>query len=159
MRDETQAIQATRYAVLAEVVLLIAETTDLERLLNELVSQVRRLLDFDRCTLALINDDGETYRLQTLVERRDVARAAGRVNRAGDDVDRRRVGQRGTRNLRSVIHRVIHPREPAHRAGDRLVAIGEELGREDVQDRGAAGGTEFADLVHVPGTRGIEHVA
>ena len=28
------------------------------------------MLDFERCTLALINDDGETYRLQTLLETR-----------------------------------------------------------------------------------------
>ncbi|MFQ5972177.1 MAG: PAS-domain containing protein, partial [Alphaproteobacteria bacterium] len=67
--------QAARYALLSEVVLLIAQTSDLQRLLADAVNKLKWVLDFERCTLALRNDDGESYRLQTLLEtRRKVAK-------------------------------------------------------------------------------------
>jgi signal transduction histidine kinase/DNA-binding response OmpR family regulator/HPt (histidine-containing phosphotransfer) domain-containing protein/PAS domain-containing protein len=58
-------------------VLLIAQTADLQQLLKRLIGQVKWVLDFDRCTLALLNEDGQTYQLQTLLEtRRDRPRVA-----------------------------------------------------------------------------------
>jgi GAF domain-containing protein len=72
--QETGQIQATRYGMLSEIVLLIAKTPDLQRLLKQLITHVKWVLDFNRCTLALINSDDQTYRLQLLLEtRRDVA--------------------------------------------------------------------------------------
>ena len=70
MGTETGQIQAARYALLSEVVLLIAKTTDLSQLQKQLIGQVKWVLDFERCTLALLNDDRQTYRLQTLLETR-----------------------------------------------------------------------------------------
>ncbi|MEJ2559629.1 MAG: hypothetical protein P8186_26105 [Anaerolineae bacterium] len=77
MGKETGQIQAARYGMLSEVVLLIAQTADLQQLLKRLIGQVKWVLDFDRCTLALLNEDGQTYQLQTLLEtRRDRPRVA-----------------------------------------------------------------------------------
>ena len=73
--QETGQIQAARYGLLSEVVLLIAQTSDLQRLLKGAINKVKWVLDFERCTLALLNGDGQTYQLQTLLEtRRNVPR-------------------------------------------------------------------------------------
>jgi signal transduction histidine kinase/DNA-binding response OmpR family regulator/HPt (histidine-containing phosphotransfer) domain-containing protein/PAS domain-containing protein len=70
MEHDSGPIQAARYAMLSDVVLLISKTADLQQLLNKLIGQVKWVLDFDRCTLALLNDEGQTYQLQTLLETR-----------------------------------------------------------------------------------------
>jgi signal transduction histidine kinase/CheY-like chemotaxis protein/HPt (histidine-containing phosphotransfer) domain-containing protein len=70
MTQDTEQIQAARYGMLSEVVLLIAKTSDLQQLLKQLIRKVKWVLDFDRCTLALLNADGQTYQLQTLLETR-----------------------------------------------------------------------------------------
>ena len=62
MEPETGQIQSARYALLSEVVLLIAKTADLAQLQKQLIGQVKWALDFERCTLALLNDDKQTYR-------------------------------------------------------------------------------------------------
>ncbi len=73
-RAEAWQAQAARYALLSEVVLLIAKTSDFERLLSGAINKIKWVLDFDRCTLALLNSDGESYSLRTLLEaRREVA--------------------------------------------------------------------------------------
>jgi signal transduction histidine kinase/CheY-like chemotaxis protein/PAS domain-containing protein len=70
---ETTQMQAARYGLLSEIVLLISRTTDYQELLAQLVGKVKWVLDFDRCTLALLSDDGQSYALQTLFEtRRDI---------------------------------------------------------------------------------------
>jgi signal transduction histidine kinase/DNA-binding response OmpR family regulator/HPt (histidine-containing phosphotransfer) domain-containing protein len=68
---DTQQIQAARYGLLSEAVLLIAQTADLPQLLKQFVGKVRWVLDFERCTLALLEGGGQTYQLQTLLEKRD----------------------------------------------------------------------------------------
>ena len=70
MEQDTLQIQATRYGLLSEVVLMMSKTTELQTLLKQLIGKVKWVLDFNHCTLALVNDDGETYRLQTLLETR-----------------------------------------------------------------------------------------
>ncbi len=66
--------QLTRHGLLSEALLLIAETPDLERLLSGATNKLKWVLDFERCTLALINQDGVSFALRTLLEtRRDVA--------------------------------------------------------------------------------------
>ena len=73
MERDNQQMQAARYAMLSDVVLLMAKTTDFQRLLGQFVGQVKWVLDFDRCTLALLDNDAQAYQLQTLLEtRRDV---------------------------------------------------------------------------------------
>jgi signal transduction histidine kinase/CheY-like chemotaxis protein/HPt (histidine-containing phosphotransfer) domain-containing protein len=67
---DTRHLQSARYAMLSEVVLAIAQTTDLEGLLEQVVRRLKWVLDFERCTLALANDDGESYCLKTLLEAR-----------------------------------------------------------------------------------------
>ena len=66
-------IQVARSALLSEVLLLIAKTPDLNRLLTQAVNKLKWVIDFERCTLALLDDGGETYRLQTLLETRRTA--------------------------------------------------------------------------------------
>jgi PAS domain S-box-containing protein len=67
--------QLTRYGLLSEAILLIAETPDLERLLSGAINKLKWVLDFERCTLALINEDGASFALRTLLEtRREVAK-------------------------------------------------------------------------------------
>ena len=72
--QDATPIQAARYGLLSEIVLLIASSPDFPSLLPRFVSQVKWVLDFDRCTLASASSDGQTYRLETLLEtRRQVA--------------------------------------------------------------------------------------
>jgi signal transduction histidine kinase/DNA-binding response OmpR family regulator/HPt (histidine-containing phosphotransfer) domain-containing protein/PAS domain-containing protein len=68
--QETLQMQAARYGMLSDIVLLIAQTADLQQLLGQLVGKVKWVLDFDRCTLALLDEDGQAYQLQTLFEAR-----------------------------------------------------------------------------------------
>src|SRR5215510_5179901 len=68
--QEGWQIQVARSALLSEVVLLIARTPDLNRLLTQAINKLKWVIDFERCTLALLNEDGQSYRLQTLLETR-----------------------------------------------------------------------------------------
>ena len=67
---EAWQAQLARYGLLSEVVLLITKTTDLERLFTDAISKLKWVIDFNRCTLALVERGGETYRLRTLLETR-----------------------------------------------------------------------------------------
>jgi signal transduction histidine kinase/DNA-binding response OmpR family regulator/HPt (histidine-containing phosphotransfer) domain-containing protein len=80
-------IQAARYGLLSEIVLLIAQSPSLARLLTGVVNKVKWVLDFERCTLALANEDGQTYRLETLVEiRRQVPKVNEKAVPLGHDL-------------------------------------------------------------------------
>lgn len=68
--QESFQIQSARYGLLSEVVLLIAETADVQKMLKTVVNKVKWVLDFNHCSLALINEDGQSYQLQTLLETR-----------------------------------------------------------------------------------------
>jgi signal transduction histidine kinase len=63
-------VLAARNALLSEVVLLIARTADLDRLLNGAVNRFKWALDFECCRLALARRDGQSYDLQTLLDTR-----------------------------------------------------------------------------------------
>ena len=56
-QSDAWQIQAARYALLSEVVLLIAKATDLNRLLAGAIKKIKWVFDFERCTLALLNED------------------------------------------------------------------------------------------------------
>lgn len=65
--------QAARHALLSEVVLLIAKTPDLDELLKGSINKLKWVVDVERCTLALLDETGDTYRIRTLLEtRRDI---------------------------------------------------------------------------------------
>jgi signal transduction histidine kinase/CheY-like chemotaxis protein/putative methionine-R-sulfoxide reductase with GAF domain len=68
--QETWQAQAARFALLFDIVLLIASSKSLEDLLAQSVNKIKWVFDFDRCTLALRNDDGDTYCLETLLDTR-----------------------------------------------------------------------------------------
>lgn len=70
MKQDTRQFQAARYALLSEVVLLIAKTTDIQQLQEQLINSMKWVLDFERCTLALLNHDQSSYTLRTLLETR-----------------------------------------------------------------------------------------
>lgn len=73
-QEEAWQTQAARYALLSEVVLLIAKTPELDRLLSGAIGKIKWVLDFERCTLALLDEDGESYALRTLLDsRRDAS--------------------------------------------------------------------------------------
>ena len=78
--NQREQIHSARYGLLSEVVLLIARTPDLEQLLTGLINKLKWVLDFERCTLALIGDDEMSYRLRTLLE---VRPEVPRVEREG----------------------------------------------------------------------------
>ena len=64
-------VQSARYGILSEVVLLIASSSDLESLLDDLVGKIKWVLEFDRCRLALADDNGAAYELRTLMDLTD----------------------------------------------------------------------------------------
>ena len=68
--QDASPLQATRYGLLSEIVLLIARTPDLPALLPRFVRQVKWVLDFDRCTIALVDAASQTYRFETLLDTR-----------------------------------------------------------------------------------------
>jgi signal transduction histidine kinase/DNA-binding response OmpR family regulator/putative methionine-R-sulfoxide reductase with GAF domain len=68
-RDSWQA-QATRYALLFDIVLLIASSKNLDDLLTQSVNKIKWVFDFNRCTLALRDGDDDSYRLETLLDTR-----------------------------------------------------------------------------------------
>ncbi|HEX9584759.1 MAG TPA: response regulator [Gammaproteobacteria bacterium] len=73
--QEAWQAQAARLAMLSEVVLLIARTPDLDRLLSGAVNKLKWVIDFERCTFALAKNDQTEYELRTLLEtRRGVSR-------------------------------------------------------------------------------------
>ena len=70
MKEDIRQFQAARYALVSEVVLLIAKTTDLQQLQQQLINSMKWVLDFERCTLAILNHDRSSYSLRTLLETR-----------------------------------------------------------------------------------------
>ncbi|HMN29039.1 MAG TPA: GAF domain-containing protein [Caldilineaceae bacterium] len=70
MEQKSGQIQAARYGVLSEAMLFIAQTADLQQLIKQLATKIKWVLDFERCTLALLEGNGQSYRLQTLLETR-----------------------------------------------------------------------------------------
>ncbi|MCZ6590235.1 MAG: response regulator [Alphaproteobacteria bacterium] len=68
--QESWQAQAARYALLFDIVLLIASSKSLDELLAQAINKIKWVFDFDRCTLALRNGDDDTYHLETLLDTR-----------------------------------------------------------------------------------------
>lgn len=73
MDNDLFQIQATRYGLLSEVVLMMSRTSNLDTMLTQLIGKLKWVLDFNRCTIALVNDSGTTYCLKTLLDTRNHA--------------------------------------------------------------------------------------
>ena len=74
-QEQAWHAQAARYALLSDVVLLIAKATDLDQLLKGAVNKLKWVMEFQRCSLALLEADEKTYDLQLLMEARPDAPA------------------------------------------------------------------------------------
>src|SRR4051812_30356597 len=57
--------------------LIVQSTSRLESLLSEIASRFRRVVEFERCALALPDDDRRVYRVLTLFDARRVLIRAG----------------------------------------------------------------------------------
>lgn len=73
--QESWQTQAARFALLFDVVLLIARSTNLDDLIAKSIDKIKWVFDFDQCTLALRNQDDETYSLKALLDSRREGRA------------------------------------------------------------------------------------
>ena len=63
-------IEDTSYALLLELALSLAEASDFEALSRDVVPKLKYMMDFNRCTVALLDETETTYRLLTLLETR-----------------------------------------------------------------------------------------
>jgi len=68
--EQAWQAQAARYGLISEIVLIISTTADLDQLLKNAINEAKWFLYFQRCTLALKNEDGQSYSIQTLLETR-----------------------------------------------------------------------------------------
>jgi len=71
MEHNTLQRHSERYEVLSELALLSTKKTNINYFLEKLIDIARDVLDFDRCSLALVNEDGHTFQIQTLYESRE----------------------------------------------------------------------------------------
>src|SRR4030067_2213285 len=69
MELETDQMQSARYALLLRVVLLLTNIPDWHHFLESFVNKMREGLDFDYCTIAWLNRESHTYKLQTVFEK------------------------------------------------------------------------------------------
>jgi GAF domain-containing protein len=68
---DTSHLRAAQAQVLSDLALIIAQTPDLSGALAAMIERARAGLDFDRCTLALLDDgDAQAYRLHVLFDAR-----------------------------------------------------------------------------------------
>lgn len=101
--QEAWQAQAARYALLSEVVLLIAQSTDLERLLKGAMNKIKWVIDFERATLELLNPDGESYRQKVLLEtRRGFPREGERTVPLGEGIAGPTITKRQVRLIEDV---------------------------------------------------------
>src|SRR5688500_9021809 len=115
--QEAWQIQVARSALLSEVALLVARTPRLSRLLTQAINKLKWVIDFERCTLALLNEEGQSYRLQTLLETRRHVPPVKEENIplaqgiAGEVIRRKQV--RLIANLAAALKEMPPPADPA----------------------------------------------
>lgn len=66
--EEGWQAQAARYALLFDIVLLIARSKNLEELLSQSIDRIKWVFDFNRCTLALRHSEKDTYDFRVLLD-------------------------------------------------------------------------------------------
>ena len=67
---EAWQAQAARQALLSEIVLLITKTPEIDQLLSGAINKLKWIMDFERCTLALLDKTGRFYDYRVLLETR-----------------------------------------------------------------------------------------
>lgn len=77
-KDSAWQTQAARYALLSEAVLLMAKTSELEPLLKAVIGKMKWVIEFQRCSLALVNENEKTYAIRVLLETRRGATKDGK---------------------------------------------------------------------------------
>ncbi|BBM87770.1 hybrid sensor histidine kinase/response regulator [Candidatus Uabimicrobium amorphum] len=60
--------EVDRHNRLSEIILAVSRAKNLETLLSEAVEKIYHVFKFDRCWLALVNDESQTYNLQLLFD-------------------------------------------------------------------------------------------
>ena len=63
----TSHIEESRYVLISEFALSLSEATGLDALKADVIPKLKYIIDFNRCTLALLNEDKSSYRLLTLL--------------------------------------------------------------------------------------------
>ena len=120
--QESWQAQAARYALLFDIVLLIASSKSLDELLAHAINKIKWVFDFDRCTLALRNEDDETYHLDTLLDtRRGAEKVTIETVALSDGVPGEviRTGQmRFFNNLQESIGEISNVVDPAIASGE-----------------------------------------
>ena len=70
MASNTLDIEKTRYLLLLEFALSLSKATGLKTLKADVIPKLKYIMDFNRCGLALLNEEKSSYRLLTLLETR-----------------------------------------------------------------------------------------
>ena len=68
MDQVTMKIQDERYKVLPEIMLLFSEADNLDQVQDQLIEKIKFLLDFNQCTLAILQPNNQTYKLRNLLD-------------------------------------------------------------------------------------------
>ncbi len=64
----TSGFEKFRYALISEFAISLSEAAGLDALKEDAIPKLKYIMDFTRCTLALLNEDESSYRLLTLLE-------------------------------------------------------------------------------------------
>ena len=67
MQQKAKDIQSTQFDILSEIIQLSSEADRFEQINDQLIEKAKLLLDFDDCSLALLQPDHQTYRLRNLI--------------------------------------------------------------------------------------------
>ena len=77
MVSSTSYIEKSRYVLISEFALSLSEATGLDALKTDVIPKLKYIIDFNSCTLALLNEDESSYRLLNLLEtRQEMSRTA-----------------------------------------------------------------------------------
>ena len=85
MASNTPDIEKTRYLLMLEFALSLSEATGLKTLKADVIPKLKYIMDFNRCGLALLNEEKSSYRLLTLLETREEMPRTGKERIALDN--------------------------------------------------------------------------
>ena len=68
MVSSASQFEISRYALISEFAVSLSEAPGLDALKADVISKLKYVMDFSRCTLALLNEDESSYRVLTLLE-------------------------------------------------------------------------------------------
>ena len=68
MDQETEKIHDERYKLLPKIKLLFSDTDNLDLVHDQIIDKIKFLLDFDQCTLAILQPKNQSYKLRNLLD-------------------------------------------------------------------------------------------